>query len=341
MKAVVVKAANDLQVLEMPDPVCGAQQVIVQMEWGGICGSDLAYVHSGISGTAVLQEPLILGHEVAGVVIEVGSEVENVEIGARVALFPATCVGDYEMPAAIAGRHNLWPEVRYFGSAAFMPHEQGGFSTYRAVNPAQLRVLPAGVSTKVGALAEPFAVAIHAVKRAGNVENKRVLVNGAGPIGVLAVAAAKAFGAKTVYAADLSQQALEIAKQMGADELINISQGASLPADVEISIEASGAPKSLAGVIAATQRGGVLVQVGNLPSGEVLAALGNIVTREIEYRGSYRFADEMDLAIELLDGKVDVTPLQTHEFSITRASEAFAVAADRSTGSSKVMLQLS
>ncbi|XCB30500.1 L-idonate 5-dehydrogenase [Arcanobacterium hippocoleae] len=341
MKAVVVHAANDLRVAEVATPAPGAEEVLVKMEWGGICGSDIAYVRSGISGTAVLREPLILGHEVAGVVTEVGSAVKGVEIGAKAALFPATCVGKYQLPEALAGRNNLWPEVRYFGSAAFLPHEQGGFSTYRVVRPDQLRFLPDNVSTKVGAVAEPFAVALHAMKRAGNITGKRVLVNGAGPIGALSAAAAKAFGAKTVFVSDLSRTALQIAKKMGADETINILQNESLPEDVEISIEASGAPKALGTVISATRRGGTIVQVGNLPAGEVSAALGNIVTREIEYRGSYRFADEMDLAIELLNREVDITPLQTHVFDLNQAKEAFSIAADRTTGSSKVMLKLS
>ncbi|MBM7825042.1 L-idonate 5-dehydrogenase [Arcanobacterium pluranimalium] len=341
MKAVVVHGPKDLRIDEVADPVCGPVDVLVRMEWGGICGSDVAYWRSGISGTAVLRDPLILGHEVAGYVAEVGSEVDGVEVGAKVALYPASLVGDYQVAEDMRARTNLWPEVRYFGSAAFLPHEQGGFSKFRIVRPDQLRFLPQGVTTKAGALAEPFAVAIHAVRRAGDVADKTVLVNGAGPIGSLAVAAAKAYGARHVTVADLSEQALDIARAMGADCTINILQGQELPQDVDIAIEASGAPAAIGGVISATRRGGVVVQVGNLPGGDVSATLGNIVTREIEYRGSYRFADEMDEAIRLLDGVVDISPLQTHEFDILQACEAFDVAADRSSGSSKVMLKLS
>ncbi|MFC5370432.1 L-idonate 5-dehydrogenase [Arcanobacterium bovis] len=341
MKAVVVHGPQDLRIDDVADPVCGPADVLVRMEWGGICGSDVAYWRSGVSGTAILRDPLILGHEVAGYVHAVGSEVSGVEIGTKVALYPASLVGDYQVPEDMRARTNLWPEVRYFGSAAFLPHEQGGFSKFRIVRPDQLRVLPQGVTTKAGALAEPFAVAIHAVRRAGNVAGKSVLVNGAGPIGSLAVAAAKSYGAHHVTVADLNDKALGVARAMGADRVVNLSQGEELPQDVDVAIEASGAPGAIGGVVSATRRGGIVVQVGNLPGGDVRAALGNIVTREIEYRGSYRFADEMDEAIRLLDGVVDVSPLQTHEYDVAQACEAFAVATDRSSGSSKVMLKLS
>lgn len=341
MKAVVVHGTGDLRVDELPDPVCGPDEVLVAMEWGGICGSDIAYWRSGISGTAVLRDPLVLGHEVGGHVAQVGASVEGIEVGQRVTVHPATLVGDHTMPVDTASRTNLWPEVRYFGSAAFTPHEAGGFSALRTVRPDQIRTLPDGVSTKEGALAEPFGVALHAVDRAGDVSGRTLLVNGCGPIGVLAVAAAKARGAGTVWAADLSPAALDIALAMGADHVVRVADGEPLPSDVEIGIEASGAPRAIGGVIAAVRRGGVLVQVGNLPAGEVSAALGHIVTREIDYRGSFRFVDEISEAVRLMDGVVDVSPLMTHEFTLEDALEAFEVAADRSTGSSKVMLRLS
>jgi L-idonate 5-dehydrogenase len=316
-------------------------QVLVEMEYGGVCGSDVAYWRHGVSGTAILSEPLVLGHEVAGHVAQVGSEITGVEVGSKVAIHPATPVGEFEVADEIADRTNLWPQVRYFGSAAFRPNEPGGFSRYRAVRPDQLRILPDGVSTKEGAVAEPFGVALHGLNRAGDVTGRTVLVNGCGRIGVLAVAAAKAKGAARIYAADLSEAALEIAHAMGADDLVHVAEGEALPTDVEVAIEASGVAKVLGGVIAAVRRGGTLVQVGNLPLGEVSAALGNIVTREIDYRGSYRFVDEISEAIELMDGAVDVSPLMTHEFAIDDAPTAFQIAADRSTGSSKVMLRLS
>lgn len=340
MKAVVVHAANDLRIDDVPDPVCGPDDVLVEMEWGGICGSDLAYVKTGLSGTAQLRDPLILGHEVGGKVAEVGKNVADVSVGEPVTIHPATLVGNHTMPDDLKDRTNLWPEVRYFGSAAFLPHEQGGFSQYRIVRPDQLRPIPDGVTTKEAALAEPLGVAIHAVNRAGDVSGKHVLVNGSGPVGALVVATVKHRGAKIVYAADLSKAALEIARRVGADELVNISAGDNLPTDVEISFEASGVPQAIGDVLLATRRGGTVVQVGNLPGRETPILLGQLVTREINYLGSYRFIDEITDALEMLKD-VDVSPLMTHEFDLEDAVEAFRVAADRSTGSSKVMLKLS
>lgn len=346
MQAVVVHGKDDLRVEDIADPVCGDSEVLVAMEWGGICGSDIAYWKAGASGTAVLSTPLVLGHEVSGSVAQIGAGVaaalaeRGIRVGTPVVIHTATLVGEHQVPAETADRTNLWPEVRYFGSAAFEPHEQGGFSRFRTVRPDQLRVVPAGVSLKEAALAEPFAVALHAVSRAGDVAGKTVLVNGAGPIGALAVAAAKAAGAARVVAADLSAAALDIAARMGADACVNPSEGGVLPADVDVAIEASGAPRALGPVIAAVRRGGVMVQVGNLPAGEISAALGNIVTREIDYRGSYRFVEEISEALELMAEGIDLSPLMTHEVPLARALDGFALAADRSSGSSKVMLKL-
>lgn len=346
MQAVVVHGKDDLRVEDIADPVCADTGVVVAMAWGGICGSDIAYWKSGASGTAVLSAPLVLGHEVSGTVAAIGAGAaaslteRGIGIGTPVTMHPATLVGEHRVPADTAPRTNLWPEVRYFGSAAFTPHEQGGFSRYRAVRPEQLRIVPPGVSLKEAALAEPFAVALHAVSRAGDVAGKTVLVNGAGPIGALAVAAAKAAGAAKVIAADLSAAALGIAARMGADETVNPAAGGVLPGDVDIAIEASGAPRALGGVISAVRRGGVMVQVGNLPAGEIPAALGNIVTREIDYRGSYRFVEEISGALDLMAAGVDLSPLMTHEVPLARALEGFALAADRSSGSSKVMINL-
>ncbi|MCU1434018.1 MAG: L-idonate 5-dehydrogenase [Pseudarthrobacter sp.] len=346
MQAVVVHGKDDLRVEEIREPVCGPGEVLVAMEWGGICGSDVAYWKHGASGTAILRDPLVMGHEVAGRVAAIGTDAtaelagQGIGIGTAVTVHPATLAGDHQVPAETAHRTNLWPEVRYFGSAAFAPHEQGGFSSYRAVRPGQLRVVPDGVTLKQAALAEPFGVALHALVRAGDVTGRTVLINGCGPIGALAVAAAKAAGAAHVVAADLSAAALDIARRMGADATVNPADGGVLPADVDVAIEASGAPRALGGVIAAVRRGGVLVQVGNLPAGEVPAALGNIVTREIDYRGSYRFVDEISAALELMAGGVDVSPLMTHEVSIADALAGFELAADRTSGSSKVMIRL-
>jgi L-idonate 5-dehydrogenase len=339
MRAVVVHGAGDVRVEERPVPTPGPGEVLVAMEWGGICGSDIGYATKGMSGTAAVRHPLVLGHEVAGRVAELGPGVD-LEIGRPVAVHPATVVGDTVLPERLAGRANLHPCVRYFGSAAQDPHTDGGFSGYRVVRVDQLRPLPDGVDTRLGALAEPLAVALHAVHRAGSVQGRTVLVNGAGPIGALVVAALRHRGAAEVVAADLSTSALAVAAAMGATDTVDLGAGEPLPDDVEIVVEASGAPAALGAVLRATARGGTLVQVGNLPGNAVQAALGELVTREITWVGSYRFADELDEALAAMAAGLDVSPVITHQFDVDDAVPALATAADRSTGSSKVLLRL-
>lgn len=340
MRAVVVHGPGDLRVDQRPDPQPAAGEVLIAMEWGGVCGSDLAYWRHGASGTAVLRHPLVLGHEVAGRIAALGAGVAGFEVGQPVTVHPAELVGDRRLPARIAGRTNLHPRVRYFGSAAFDPHTDGGFAELRAVPAEQVRPLPAGVSTEHGALAEPLAVAWHAVSRAGDVRGRDVVVNGAGPIGALVVAAAKHRGAASVVAADLAASALEVARALGADEVRNLAAGDSLPADAELVFEASGAPAALGPVLRATARGGTVVQVGNLPGKPAPAALGDLVTREITWIGSYRFVDEIGDALAAMRDGLDVSPLITHRFGIDEAAQALAVAADPAAGSSKVMLRL-
>ncbi|MDR1851413.1 MAG: L-idonate 5-dehydrogenase [Propionibacteriaceae bacterium] len=337
MKAAVVHGAGDLRVEERPDPTPGPGQVLMKLEWGGICGSDIAYVKYGQSGTAVLKNPMILGHEFAGTVVGVGEGVD-VPIGTRAAVYPPMPVGDYVMPERLKGRDNLYPTVKYYGSAATVPHTDGGFASLKVVQADQLRVLPENVDTKHGALAEPFAVAIHAVHRAGDIKGKDILVNGAGPIGSLVIGALKHLGAGKISAADINDSSLKVAKAMGADVTVNVTREA-LP-EKELVFEASGAAGALGGVLHAVERGGTLIQVGNLSISPVTAVLGDLVTREIDWLGSFRFINEMDDAIRFMSEGLDLTPVMSHTFPLDQAVEAFETAMDPNSGSCKIMLEL-
>jgi L-idonate 5-dehydrogenase len=340
MKAVVVHGAMDLRVEERPEPTAGPGEVVVAIEWGGICGSDISYWMKGGTGTAVLVDPLVLGHEVAGRIDEIGAGVTGVKIGQPVTIHPATLVGDGRLPERLAGRTNLYHPIRYFGSAMLHPHTDGGFVQRKTVPAGQLRPLPEGLDTRRGALAEPLGVALHAVNRAGSVAGRDVLVNGAGPIGALVVAAVKHAGAASVTAADVNGAALAVAAAMGADRTVDVSRE-PLPDDVELVFEASGAPAALGAVLHATARGGTVIQVGNLPGAPTPAAIGDLVTREITWIGSFRFVDEIRDALQAMVDGLDVTPLMTHTYGIDDAETAMHTAADRASGSSKVMLQLS
>ncbi|MGC0271829.1 L-idonate 5-dehydrogenase [Pseudactinotalea sp. Z1739] len=342
MKAVVVHAKGDLRIEDRPDPEPGPGQVLVAVHWGGICGSDLAYVNHGASGTAILRTPLVLGHEIAGEVVGVGAGVSEQVVGTRAAIYPPTPVSGEPLPDRLAGRTNLHRRVSYLGSAD--PHTDGGFSQLLVVRTDQVRALPANVDTRTGALAEPMGVALHAIRRAesvlpGGLAGREILVNGCGPIGLLVIALARHLGAGPITGADLTPSALDLARALGADQCVQVP-GEALP-ESEVVFEASGAPAALGGVLGATARGGLMVQVGNLPAAPAPSALGALVSREITWLGSYRFTTEMTEAIELLGQGLDVSALITHTFDLTHLAEAFATATDRQSGSSKVLLDLS
>lgn len=344
MRAVVVHGPGDLRIDEVAEPQPGPGEVLLEVQWGGICGSDLAYVAKAMSGTAVLKEPLVLGHEISGKVIGVGDTVTDALVGRHAAVFPATLVGDGRMPERLKGRHNLYPRVRYFGSAAMLPHTHGGFRERMVVREDQLRFIPEGLDSRLAALAEPLAVALHAINRAeaaapGGVRGRTILVNGAGPIGLLVMAGARHLGADRVIASDISASALALAQSLGVDQTVLVGSQ-ELPQDIELVFEASGSPTALGSVLRSTARGGVLVQVGNLPAAPISATLGDLISREITWIGSFRFADEMTAAVQLMAEGLHIEPVITHEFSISEAKQAFATAADRSSGAGKVLLRI-
>lgn len=334
--AVVVHAAGDLRLDPVPEREPGPHDAVVAVEYGGICGSDLSYLGHGASGLSILRDPLVLGHEVAGHIEALGDAVAGFAVGQRVAVHPATVCGHCEH--CTGGRPNLCESVRYLGSAAYRPHTQGAFSARIVVPAGQLRAVPGRVSTRLAAVAEPLGVAIHAVNRAGELRGRTVLVNGAGPVGALIVAAARKAGAASVTASDLVPASLEVARRMGAHETVNLAEGAALPG-ADVVFEASGAPSAVTAVLRAVKRGGIVVQVGNLPAGEIAVSLAELVFREIDYRGTFRFVDEISTALQYLADGLDIEPLLTHEFAVGDAAEAFRVAGDRAAGSSKVLLR--
>jgi L-idonate 5-dehydrogenase len=317
-------------------PTASGHQVLLRVEWGGICGSDLSYWKHGASGVARLAHPLVLGHEIAGVITAVGDGVDPKLVGRSATVHPARPEPAVPLPSHLAGRDNLHPAVRYLGSAALRPHTDGGFQEYVVVDAAQVRPLPVGVDTMSGALAEPLAVALHAVTRVRTVRGRSVLVNGAGAIGALVVAALRQAGAGEIVAADISTAALETARRMGANATVDLSAGQPLP-EFDLVFEASGARTAIAAVLAATTPGGTIIQVGNLPGGEAPFSLGELVSRELTWRGSFRFVDEITTAVALLAQGLDVSPIITHRYSLASAVAAFETAA--STGG-RVMLDM-
>ena len=339
MLACVIEGARRLAVAELPTPEPGAGEVAVDIVYGGVCGSDLHYYHDGAAGEFVIREPLVVGHEVVGRVGALGEGVTGIEIGRSVAVHPAQVCGQCE--ECTSGRPQLCAASRYLGSAAHFPHVQGGFTQRLVIGADRAVPLPAGMTLRRAALSEPFSVAYHAVKRAGDLTGRAVLVTGAGPIGCLAVAAARQAGAGTIYVSDLTDQALTQAKQMGADVLLRADRrdDADWPAQVDVAIEASGSGPGLNSCIRTVRRAGTIVQVGILPPGTT-AVLGNaLVNKEIQLLGSWRFHTEFAEAIDLLATAIDPEPLISHEFPLTQAQAAFDAASDR-TSACKVLLTI-
>jgi L-idonate 5-dehydrogenase len=334
---VVAHGRDDVRVEQTAVREPGPGEALVAVAYGGICGSDLHYWRHGAVGESILRAPMVLGHEVAGTVLRAAADGTGPAAGTRVAVHPAT-----REPTGARfpeDRPNLSPGVRYLGSAARFPHTDGAFAGQVVLPATMLRALPAGLGLRVAALAEPAAVAWHAVARAGDVRGLRVLVVGSGPIGALAVAVAKRAGAAEIVAVDLHDKPLEIAAAVGANRTLNATDtGAVAAVDADVVIESSGHHRGLASAIAGATRGGTVVLVGLPPAGDQPVPVALAITRELRLLGSLRFNDEIDEVIAALaDGSLAVEPVVTHVFPVAAALEAFTVAADAAV-SGKVLL---
>ena len=229
MRAVVIHAEKDLRVEQQQAERPGPGQVLIQVERGGICGSDLHYFNHGGFGTVRLREPMILGHEVAGRIIELGTSVAGLATGDLVAVSPSRPCGHCRY--CLEGKTNHCLNMRFYGSAMPFPHIQGAFREQLVADASQC-VIANGLSAGEAACAEPLSVCLHATRQAGEMLGKRVLVTGSGPIGVLTIAAARRAGAAEIVATDMADFPLEHAKTAGADLTIAPSPGSSTTATV-------------------------------------------------------------------------------------------------------------
>ncbi|HEX6115236.1 MAG TPA: L-idonate 5-dehydrogenase [Geminicoccaceae bacterium] len=335
MRACVLHRARDLRLEERAAAPLGPDQVRVRVGAGGICGSDLHYYFEGRVGDFAVREPLILGHEVAGDVVEIGRAVARVRIGDRVAVNPSRPC--WRCRACQEGRTNLCARMSFYGSAAVFPHVQGAFQEQLVCDESQCHVVPPSTPYAVAAMAEPLAVCLHAVRRAGPLLGRRVLITGCGPIGALTCLAARAAGAAHVTVTDVVDPPLRVAEDIGADETINAAGAperiAAYQADkgwFDVALEASGSPQALITCLACTRPGGRIVQLGMLPSGDIALPLTSITPKEIELIGTFRFHEEFGLAVAALaSGRFDVSPVLSGTFPAEERDAAFAAAADR------------
>lgn len=316
--------------------------VLVDMQRGGICGSDIHYYQDGGIGAIRVQEPIILGHELSGVVRDIGSAVTSVAIGDRVAINPSQPCGHCEY--CIAGLQQHCLNMRFMGSAKTLPHVQGGFRDVCIADMSQCHRVLDHVGFGEAACAEPLAVCLHAAAQTDGISGMRVLITGAGPIGALCVAVAAQAGAREIVVTDIFDFTLGIAKAMGAHRTINVgASDAGLRDEVErhgpfdVALECSGAGPAITSAIECLKPRGTLVQVG--VAGKTPVPLDRLVGKEITFRGSMRFHEEFALAVAHINhGTIDVKPLITQTMPMEDAVAAIELAADRSRS---VKVQLS
>jgi L-idonate 5-dehydrogenase len=333
-----IHAKEDLRVEPAEDPQIGPGQVLIRLGAGGICGSDLHYYFEGRNGSFVIREPLIPGHEASGVVAKVGPGVTRVKPGDKIAVSPSHACGHCDY--CREGREHLCRNMRFLGSASLYPHVQGMFCEYFVMGERQCYPVAGDISLGELAFAEPLAVALHAVNRGPVLVGKSVLITGAGTIGCLTVIAARLAGAREITVSDVLDRPLATATAVGADRTIRADRDAdalALP-QFDVAYEISGSFAALKACVAAVKRGGTVVQVGTLPHEPLPFVVNEIMSKELDLKGAFRWGIEFDWAVDYLSShRVDVRPLLSGQFPLQDAVKAFELAKDK-TRSTKVQV---
>ncbi|KAL1899345.1 Endo-1,4-beta-xylanase 2 [Ceratocystis pirilliformis] len=327
----VLNKPFDITFVEKPVPQLEApEEVLVSVDYTGICGSDVHYWVHGSIGHFVVRSPMILGHESSGTVVQVGPKVSSLKVGDRVALEPGfpcrycnSCKG---------GKYNLCPDMVF---AATPPYDGTLTGFWKA--PADFCYkLPDNITQKEGALMEPLAVAVHITKQADIKPGQSVVVMGAGPVGLLCAAVSKAYGASKVVVVDIVQSKLELAKKLGAthtylsqrispeDNAAALVKQSELGAGADVVIDASGAEPSIQAAQHVVRVGGTYVQ-GGMGKANITFPIVTLCIKEVTMKGSFRYGSgDYELAIELVrTGKVDVKSLISSVVPFEKAEEAF------------------
>lgn len=327
----ILNKPHDVTYSERPLPKLKTpHDVLVAVNWTGICGSDVHYWEHGAIGHFVVKDPMVLGHESAGTVVEVGEGVEDLKVGDRVALEPGypcrRCI------PCLSGHYNLCPDMQF---AATPPYD-GTLAGFWAAPSDFCYKLPESVSLQEGALIEPLAVAVHIVRQAAITPGQSVVVMGAGPVGLLCAAVAGSFGATTVASVDIVPSKLEFAKsfcsthtyvsqRVSAEEnAANILREIGLPAGADVVIDASGAEPSIQTSLHVVRMGGTYVQ-GGMGKADINFPIMALCLKEVTAKGSFRYGSgDYKLAVELVaSGKVDVKRLISGTVAFGQAEEAF------------------
>ncbi|XP_050393205.2 sorbitol dehydrogenase [Patella vulgata] len=339
LSAILYKT-GDLRLEDRPIPEPGRGEVQISMQKMGICGSDVKYWQKGAIGHFIVVAPMLLGHECAGIVSKLGEGVINLKVGDRVAIEPGVPCRQCEW--CKSGRYNLCPDVFFLAT----PPDSGALARYHVHAADFCFKLPDNVSFEEGALIEPLSVGLHACQRAGVNLGSKVLVCGAGPIGLSAMLSAKAMGAASICMTDIDDRRLEFARSLGATKTVKVESTdpeevsrqvkSALGGWADQAIECSGAQFSVELGIQSTKPGGAFAVVGHGPD-NVTIPITTAIAREVEIRGSFRYVNTWPAAIAMIaSGKINIKPMITHRFTIEETLQAFETA--KSGAGVKIMI---
>ena len=322
MRAAVLRGVKDLVLEERPVPAPGPREVLVRVTSVGTCGSDVHYYEHGRIGDFVVRSPLVLGHEAGGVVVARGSDATRHAPGQRVSMEPG--VPCFTCAQCRGGRYNLCPAMRFFAT----PPIDGAFCEYVVLHEEFAYAVPETLSDDAAALLEPLSVGVWSARKARIAPGTQVLVTGAGPIGLVALQAARVFGASEVVVTDVRPQRLALARSFGATAIdVSTTSLADAGVEADVLIECSGFPPAIGEAIRRVRPAGRVVLVG-MGGDEIPLPLSYVQTREIEVTGTFRYANTWPTAIALAtSGEVDLDRLATHHFGLAETEQALTVAA--------------
>lgn len=341
MNAAVMDRPLSIAVKQVPRPVPGPDEALIRVKCIGICGSDVHYYQHGQIGRYVVREPIILGHEVAGEVVEVGRNVKNVTAGDRVAIEPGVTCGRCEH--CKSGRYNLCPDVFFLAT----PPDNGAWADYIVMRSDVLFKLPDHMSYEEGAMLEPLSVGYHAMNRARVKPGDTVLILGLGPIGLLAIQAARLFGVREIYACDVSPFRLKAGLAAGAKAVFNALDadmkkqllGASGGIGMDVVVECSGNRGSISNAVQYAKAGGRIALIGLPPEGDTAMDINRIIDAELDIIGVMRYANTYPEAIRAYcDSGQDLREIVSHCFPLSKIEEALQVAIHQKESALKVMI---
>ncbi|HFD2040059.1 TPA: NAD(P)-dependent alcohol dehydrogenase [Clostridium perfringens] len=325
MKVAVMNGIGKMDLIERDIPIVKENEVLVKLDYVGICGSDLHYYENGHIGDYIVEPPFVLGHEPGGVVVEVGNKVKHLNIGDRVALEPGKTCGHCEF--CKTGRYNLCPDVIFFAT----PPVDGVFQEYVAHEADLCFKLPENVSTLEGALIEPLAVGFHAAIQGGARIGQTAVVMGAGCIGLVSMMALKAMGVSNVYVVDIMEKRLEKALELGATGIINAKEKNAIEEVMKITnnnrcdlvIETAGTEITTVQAIHMAKKGSNIVLVGYSKSGEMTLPMSLVLDKELTFKTVFRYRHIYNMAIEAVaSGKVNLKGIITNEFDLDDVQKA-------------------